>query len=60
MYYYEELFICSSVLRGFTSLIVYYVGKQNQNNTPDNKVHGANIGQEEPGGPHVGPMNLAI
>ena len=31
---------------------------------PDSKVHGANIGptwgQQDPGGPHVGPMNLAI
>ena len=32
--------------------------------TPDSKVHGANMGpawvQSAPGGPHVGPMNLAI
>ena len=29
--------------------------------TPDSKVHGANIwGLQDPGGPHVGPMNLAI
>ena len=31
---------------------------------PDNKVHGANMGpiwgREDPGGPHVGPMNLVI
>ena len=31
---------------------------------PDSKVHGANIGpiwgRQDPGGPHVGPMNLAI
>ena len=31
---------------------------------PDSKVHGANIGpiwgREDPGGPHVGPMNFAI
>ena len=31
---------------------------------PDNKVHGANMGpnwgQQDPGGPHVGHMNLAI
>ena len=31
---------------------------------PDIKVHGANMGpiwgRQEPGGPHVGPMNLAI
>ena len=33
-------------------------------NTPDSKVHGANMGPtwvlSSPGGPHVGPMNLAI
>ena len=31
---------------------------------PDSKVHGANMGsnwgRQDPGGPHVGPMNLAI
>ena len=31
---------------------------------PDSKVHGANIGpiwgRQDPGGPYVGPMNLAI
>ena len=34
------------------------------NNTPDGKVHGANMGpiwgRQDPGGPHVGPMNFAI
>ena len=33
-------------------------------NNPDSKVHGANMGPtwvlSSPGGPHVGPMNLAI
>ena len=32
--------------------------------TPDSKVYGANMGsiwgRRDPGGPHVGPMNLAI
>ena len=32
--------------------------------TPDRKVHGANMGpnwgRQDPGGPHVGPVNLAI
>ena len=32
--------------------------------SPDSKVHGANMGpiwgRQDPGGPHVGPMNLAI
>ena len=31
--------------------------------TPDSKVHGANMGpiwgRQDPGGPHVGPMNFA-
>ena len=31
---------------------------------PDSKVHGANMGpiwgQQDPGGPHVGPMNFAV
>ena len=31
---------------------------------PDSKVHGANMGhtwgRQDPGDPHVGPMNLAI
>ena len=31
---------------------------------PDSKVHGANLGtiwgRQDPGGPHVGPMNLGI
>ena len=31
---------------------------------PDSKVHGANMrpiwGRQDPGGPHVGPMNIAI
>ena len=33
-------------------------------NNPDSKVPGANMepiwGRQEPGGPHVGPMNFAI
>ena len=33
-------------------------------NTPDSKVHGANMGpiwgRQDPGGPHVGPMNLVF
>ena len=35
-----------------------------EENTPDSKVHGANMGpiwgRQDPGGPHVGPMNFAI
>ena len=33
-------------------------------NHPDSKVHGANMGpiwgRQDPGGPHVGPMNFVI
>ena len=33
-------------------------------NSPDSNVHGANMGpiwgRQDPGGPHVGPMNFAI
>ena len=33
-------------------------------NDPDSKVHGANMGpiwgRQDPGGPHVGPMNFAV
>ena len=40
------------------SHILFYVG-----GNPDSKVHGANMGPTRvllaPGGPHVGPMNLA-
>ena len=35
-----------------------------QHDTPDSKVHGANMGpiwgRQDPGGPHIGPMNFAI
>ena len=34
------------------------------NKFPDSEVHGANMGpiwgQQDPGGPHVGPMNFAL
>ena len=33
-------------------------------NNPDNNVHGPNMGpiwgRQDPGGPHVGPMNIVI
>ena len=33
-------------------------------NNPDSKVYGANMrsiwGRQDPGGPHIGPMNFAI
>ena len=34
------------------------------NSYPESKVHGANMGpnwgRQDPGGPHVGPVNIAI
>ena len=37
---------------------------QGHGSAPDSKVHGANMGpiwgREDPGGPHVGPLNFAI
>ena len=37
---------------------------QGHGSVPDSKVHGANMGpiwdREDPGGPHVGPLNFAI
>ena len=27
---------------------------------PDNKVNGADMGRQDPGGPHVGSVNFAI
>ena len=40
------------------------ISSQRGNNYPDSKVYGANMGptwgRQDPGGPHVGSMNLAI
>ena len=40
------------------------ISSQQIENIPDNKVHGANMGptwgRQDPGGPHVGHMNLVI
>ena len=39
-------------------------GPLGQGAPPDSKVHGAHMGplwgRQDPGGPHIGPMNLAI
>ena len=44
-------------MAGFLSSVV-------NSDYPDSKVHGANMGpiwgRQDPGGPHVGPMNFAI
>ena len=40
------------------------VGAPSMQYIPDSKVHGANMGpiwgRQDPGGPHVGPMNFAF
>ena len=40
------------------------ISSKDKYNFPDSKVHGANmgpiLGRQDPGGPHVGPMNFAI
>ena len=45
-------------------LQTYKVNRDFSMKVPDSKVHGANMGpicdRQDPGGPHVGPMNLAI
>ena len=42
----------------------YTIHPNNHLNSPDSKVHGANMGpiwgQQDPGGPHVGPINFVI
>ena len=46
------------------ALLVEWVPGLNMLNTPDSKVHGANMGpiwgRQDPDGPHVVPMNLVI
>ena len=50
---------------GFEQNVLKYTSEYPINNKfPDSKVHGANMGpiwgRQDPGGPHVDPMNLAI
>ena len=44
--------------------VLVLVKYANEADFPDNKIHGPNMGpiwgRQDPGGPHVGPMNLAI
>ena len=59
---------CSISPQGGCSLNILllpgYGGCKNLGSNPDSKVHGANMGpiwgRQDPGGPHVGPMNLDI
>ena len=59
-YLYAELFWCKiQAYRNFVSFLDAEIA-----NNPDSKGYGANMGptwgQQDPGGPPVGPMNLAI
>ena len=49
-----------AVTEAHTSIIMYEAA----HGIPDSKVHGINMGpiwgRQDPGGPHVGPMDLAI
>ena len=51
-----------AVMREFQSM--QYVVHQDWSYVPDSKIHGANMGpiwgQQDPGGPHVGPINFVI
>ena len=51
-------------MRGVPYVSLHIVWQLIKFNYPDNKVHGANMGpiwgRQDPGGPHVGPMNFAI
>ena len=42
----------------------YLISLKHSEYSPDSKVHGANMGpiwgRQDPGGPHVGPINFAI
>ena len=45
-------------------LMLLQLGTRESTGIPDSKVHRANMGpiwgRQDPGGPHVGPMNFAI
>ena len=49
-------------MHAFICLAFFYT--ENMNTSPNSKVHGANMGpiwgRQDPGSPHVGPMNFAI
>ena len=71
---YHTILICLIYKVTWTSLtekntlfilyLVTYPVRLFLHNTPDSKVHGSNMGpiwgRQDPGGPHDGPMNLAI
>ena len=60
-----EIVVCKILAILFRPQFVnhYLLGKEAEY-VPDSRVHGANMGpiwgRQDPGGPHVGPMNFAI
>ena len=59
---HKRFFTLSMVI--FVSIWATYLLPNNIQFDPDNKVHGANMGhisgRQDPGGPHVDPMNFAL
>ena len=54
-----------SFMRGTWNITFWLIPRYIQHyNHPDNKFHGANMGpiwgRQDPGAPHVGPMNFAV
>ena len=62
--FYVLFFVTFVNTRGLRHVCESCVCSGTYYNYPDNKVHGSNMGPtwvlSAPGGPHVGPMNLAI
>ena len=55
---FQELYQPKEILKNLFGILPWWEAH------PDSKVHGANmgliLGRQDPGGPHVGPMNFAI
>ena len=58
------MFYISNWIVAFNIILDPVIAASNYVNSPDSKVHGANMGpiwgRQDPGGAHVGPMNFAI
>ena len=56
--------LCSSSEWSPSQITLLCRQSYNMEKVPDSKVHGANMGpiwgRQDPGGPHVGPMNFVI
>ena len=59
-----SLFLYQLISNGWCQLMIEAISHTPLTVLPDNKVHGANMGpiwgQQDPGGPRVGPMNFAV